>query len=178
MDPHDLIRDLLDRVRARWHALRAFQAAVRAGLAASAVLIAALMLLRGVAQWAGRPPLVPAILAAAALLLVVWALAWAFAPLRHRPSDARVARFIEERVPALDDRLVSAVDVINGPPERGHLLRAPMLADAAARARAIDLDTILPADGAPAIRVSRGRRGAPSGRRRRHRPRSGARGVG
>ena len=36
MDPHDLIRDLVDRVRARWQTLRAFQAAVRAGLAASA----------------------------------------------------------------------------------------------------------------------------------------------
>src|SRR6185503_19885572 len=97
-------------------------------------------------QWAGRPPLVPALLAGAALVLVVWAIAWAFVQLRHRPSDARVARFIEERVPALDDRLVSAVDVINGPPEGGHFLRAPMLVDAAARTRVIDLDTILPAE--------------------------------
>ena len=116
MEPDDPIRELLDRVRARWHALRAFQAAVRASLAASAVLIVALLVVRGLAQWAGRPPLVPAILAAATLLLAVGAVAWAFAPLRHRPSDARVARFIEERAPALDDRLVSAVDVINGPP--------------------------------------------------------------
>ena len=91
MDPNDLIRDLLDRVRGRWQALRALQAAVRAGLAASAVLIAALIMLRSVAQWAGRPLLVPAILAAAALLLIVWALAWALAPLRHRPSDAFVS---------------------------------------------------------------------------------------
>ena len=125
------IRELLDRVRARWRALRAFQATVRAGLAASAVLIVALLVVRGVAQWAGRPPLVLAILAAAALLLAVGAVAWAFAPLRHRPSDARVARFIEERAPALDDRLVSAVDVMNrrliaehGPPLRNRPRRS------------------------------------------------------
>jgi uncharacterized protein DUF4175 len=181
MEPHDPIRELLDRVRARWQALRAFQATVRAGLAASAVLIVALLVVRGVVQWAGRPPLVLAILAAVTLLLAVGAIAWAVAPLRHRPSDARVARFIEERAPALDDRLASAVDLIDGPPDlrnpakagshvrgevpgvghalqgvphgsavdgsqRGSDVRRAMLADAAARAREIDVDTILPAE--------------------------------
>jgi hypothetical protein len=162
-EPLDPIRELLDRVRARWQALRAFQAAVRAALTASAVLIVALLVVRGVEQWAGRPALVLAILAAVTLLLAVGAVAWAFAPLRHRPSDARVARFIEERAPALDDRLVSAVDVIGrpaeagpdvqGPPKGGHYVRhdrhdvrRAMLADAAARARGIDVDTILPAE--------------------------------
>jgi hypothetical protein len=196
------IRELLERVRARWLAIRAFQATVRAGLAASAVLIVALMVVRGVAQWTGRPPVVLAILGAAALLLAVGAVAWALAPLRHRPSDARVARFIEERAPALDDRLVSAVDVMNrlrgsadvrNPANRlrlgygesrrsarsssrraeaeagshvpgshvrgeddvrrgdvaqegGHDVRRAMLADAAARARGIDVDAILPAE--------------------------------
>ena len=110
------------------------------------MLIVALLIVRGVAQWTGQPPIVLGILAAASLLLAVGAVVWAFAPLRHRPSDARVARFIEERAPALDDRLVSAVDVINGPPRGGDYLRTAMLADAAARAREIDLDTILPAE--------------------------------
>ena len=149
-DSHQPIRELLDRVRARWHALRAFQATVRAGLAASAVLIVALMVDRGVAQWAGRPPLVLAILAAASLLLAVGAVAWAFAPLGHRPSDARVARFIEERAPALDDRLVIGGRVSSTvrlkPDTTSRRVAGPMLADAAERARGIDVDTILPAE--------------------------------
>lgn len=145
MDPHDPIRHLLDRVRTRWRMLRALQAAIRAGLAAAAVLIVALLLLRGVSQWAGRLPLLPALVAAAALLLAAAALARALASLRRRPSDARVARFIEECVPALDDRLATAVDVMNGPPEGRPRLRSVMLADAAAQAAAIDVEAILPA---------------------------------
>ena len=39
-------------------------------------------------------------------VLAVGALVWAFWPLRRVPSDAQVARFIEERAPSLDDRLV------------------------------------------------------------------------
>jgi hypothetical protein len=140
-ESYEPIRELLDRVRARWRTIRLFRAAVRAGLAASAVLIVALI----AAPWAGRSPLALAWLAAAALLLALGAIAWAFAPLRHRPSNARLARFIEEHAPSLDDRLVTAVDVVD--PDRGRpppALAGPMLADAATRARDISLDSILP----------------------------------
>ncbi len=37
------------------------------------------------------------------------ALVWGLLPLRRRPTDRQVARFIEEREPSLDDRLVTAV---------------------------------------------------------------------
>ena len=41
------------------------------------------------------------------------AVAWGLWPLREVPSDGRVARFIEEADPSLDDRLVSAIHVMN-----------------------------------------------------------------
>src|SRR3982751_2736681 len=41
---------------------------------------------------------------AVALATVVWA-AW---PLRRRPTDRQIARFVEERVPALDATIVTA----------------------------------------------------------------------
>jgi Domain of unknown function (DUF4175) len=140
-DSYQPIRELLERVRARWRTIRLFQAMVRAALAASTVLIVALI----VAQWAARSPFALAALAAASLLLGLGAMAWAFAPLRDPPSNARLARFIEEHVPSLDDRLVTAVDVVDSLVPRPALTE-PMLADAAARARVIDLDTILPGE--------------------------------
>jgi hypothetical protein len=139
-DSYQPIRELLERVRARWRTIQMLQATARAGLAASAVLIVALF----VAQWAARSLLALAALAATSLLLGLGAVAWAFAPLRHRPSNARLARFIEEHVSSLDDRLVTAVDVVDSDTSPS-VLAEPMLADAAARARDIDLDTILPA---------------------------------
>ena len=47
----------------------------------------------------------------------------------------QVARFIEEREPSLDDRLVSAVDVAGGEAIAAARLAEPMLADAARRRR-------------------------------------------
>src|SRR5439155_18937188 len=81
----------------------------------------------------------------AAFGLVVAAIVWGVAPLRHTPSDARLARFIEERTPSLDDRLVSAVDLVQS--ERygsSPAIAEPMLADAARRAGAVALDQIVP----------------------------------
>ena len=92
-DSYQPIRELLERVRARWRTIRLFQAMVRAALAASAVLIISLI----VAQWAARSPFALAALAVASLLLGLGAMAWAFAPLRDPPSNARLARFIEVR---------------------------------------------------------------------------------
>jgi hypothetical protein len=137
------IGDLLDRVRARWRTIRLLRATFRAGLAASAVLIAALV----AAQWAGRSPFALASVAALSLLLGLGAIAWGFASLRRGPSNARLARFIEEHASSLDDRLVTAVDVLDSDRARSRsTLAGPMLADAAARARNINLDTILPAE--------------------------------
>ena len=57
-----------------------------------------------------------------------------------------MARFIEEREPALDDRLASAVDFISAE-HRGETvsrLAEPMVADAARRASDVDPSSILP----------------------------------
>src|SRR6266487_2604704 len=77
-------------------------------------------------------------LSAAAALGRAW---W---PLRRAPGDIQVARFIEERAPSLEDRLVSAVDVSNPAHAASTVFADLMLADAARRAREVDLDTILP----------------------------------
>ncbi len=117
------------------------QAAVRAALAAAAVVVVALI----VSHWAERAPLALVLTGASALAAVLAAVVWALAPLRHVPSDARVARFIEERAPSLGDRLVTAVDVLNAGRHPGApTLAEQMVADAASRARVIDLDAIVP----------------------------------
>ena len=141
---YEQIRELLHRVRSRWKARSIFLAAVRASLAASAVLGVVLILAHG-GRWAGSSPIALAAVGFAAFGLVVAAIVWGVAPLRHTPSDARLARFIEERTPSLDDRLVSAVDLVQS--ERygsSPAIAEPMLADAARRAGAVDLDQIVP----------------------------------
>src|ERR1700730_3711017 len=139
MQHYEAIRDVLGRVRSRWRALCVLKASVRATLAASAVLGVALI----AAHEIDRAPLALALVGAAALLLVAAAIVWGCLPLRQVPDDVRLARFIEERAPSLDDRLVSAVDVVRS--ERcfsSPALLEPMLADEAVRVDALDLDTI------------------------------------
>src|SRR5262249_34996335 len=78
--------------------------------------------------------------------LAAGAIAWACAPLRRTPGDSQVARFIEERVPALDDRLVTAVDVGEGRSNASPLIAEPLVADAARRAKDVDIDTVIPGE--------------------------------
>ena len=115
----------------RWRRCARSAAIVRAALAASAVARRCARALR-----AGRT-------GAPARAGVRWRLSRCCWPRRRwlgvlrrcaaSPADAQVARFIEERAPALDDRLVSAVDVAeaSGSGRRSSLLAGPMLADAA-----------------------------------------------
>ena len=141
---YEQIRELLHRVRSRWKTRSIYLAVVRASLAASAVLGVALILAHG-GRWAGSSPIALAAAGFVALGLVVAAIVWGVAPLRHMPSDARLARFIEERTPSLDDRLVSAVDLVQS--ERSSsspAIAEPMIADAARRAGAVDLDQVVP----------------------------------
>src|SRR2546428_7896729 len=105
MDAHyQAIRELIARVRSRWRTLSLFQATIRGALAAAGVLIAALF----IAQWADRAPIALAVTGVVACALALGAIAWAAVPLRHTPSDLRVARFIQERTPPPHDRLVTA----------------------------------------------------------------------
>jgi hypothetical protein len=67
--------------------------------------------------------------------------AWRAGRFRQRPTDVQVARYVEERAPNLDEALVSATESItkaNDSPIVGLLI-----ADAAARVGAVDLDTVV-----------------------------------
>ena len=131
------IRQLIDRVRRRWRALVALQALVRGALMAALGVGAAL----AASRWTDGAPVVLMALALAAIVLALGALTWCLAPLRRVPADSKVARYIEERAPSLGDRLVTAVDVAQATnvPRLADL----MVADAARRSSAIDIDTIV-----------------------------------
>ena len=62
----------------------------------------------------------------------------------HPPTEVQVARFIEEREPSLDDRLVSAVDLLRSAPESETPgLAGPMVADAARRASNVEPSAVV-----------------------------------
>ena len=138
---YEPIRRFLRRVRARLRALSALDAAMRAGLAMSAVIAVALAVW-SLASLGSRPPWALAALGGVVLALGVVALAWGLLPLRGGPTDAQLARFVEEHVPALDDRLATAVDLVRRDP--APLLTAPLVEDAARRVDAIDVDDVVP----------------------------------
>jgi hypothetical protein len=134
------VRQLLDVVRARWRTQLALHAATRAALAALATIGLALV----AARWISESPKLLAAIASASMVAAVSAALWCLLPLRRRPTDLQLARFIEERAPGLDDRLVSAVDVAqqSTPPPLADL----MVADAARRAAAVDVETVVPSE--------------------------------
>jgi hypothetical protein len=99
--------NVLHRIRRRWQRRAAWRAAAR-GLALVAAIAAAAGLAERLLHPSDAALLVLAAaaiaLSAAAALVVLW-------PLRRRPDDRQIARFVEERVPELDDALVTAVEV-------------------------------------------------------------------
>src|SRR5262245_54998601 len=142
MDHFETIRDLIDRVRKRWRLVQGFRAVVRAALAVAVIAGAALL----AASWTAGAPAALAAVAIAAGVLSIAAAVWGLQPLRHSPRDRQVARFVEERAPELDDRLVSAVDVASGDRPMSAGFAQPMIADAARRAGEIDVETIVPSE--------------------------------
>jgi len=134
------IRRLLAVVRARYRALTMCRAIVRAALAASAVVGLSLGA-ASLASLATRSPWLPAAVGGIALVAVVAAVVWGLMPIRQVPSDARIARFIEERVPSLDDSLATAVDIVQRQPSP--ILTAPFVADVARRVAAVDVSQIV-----------------------------------
>jgi hypothetical protein len=131
------IRHLIDRVRRRWRTLVALHAWVRGALIAALAVGAALVATR----WTTAAPVALMTVAAAAALLAGGALVWSLLPLRRVPADSQVARYIAERAPALGDRLVTAVDVSQSP--NPPALAGMMIADAARRSAAVDVETIV-----------------------------------
>jgi hypothetical protein len=146
MSHYESIRRVLQRVRRRWRILRLFQATVRIALATSVAVGIALV----AAPWTAGAPLVLVSIGVLTLLVASAAVVRGYLPLRHVPDDARVARFIEEQTPSLDDRLVSAVDAARSDAgEKGYgpfSLLEPMLEDAARRVNEVDIDTLVSRD--------------------------------
>lgn len=140
--------NLLHRIRRRWQARAALRAAAR-GFTCVAVILAAAALAERILQ-----PADTALLALAAMttVLAIGAAIWAAAPLAHRPDDRRIARFVEERVPELDDALVTAVEIQHQPrrgsgPSQPNTFAPLIVAAAAARLAGIDPRRVIdPAD--------------------------------
>ncbi|MGE3521203.1 MAG: DUF4175 family protein, partial [Vicinamibacterales bacterium] len=136
------IAELLTRVRRRWRWQTTLETAARAVFGVAALSGVALALAYAASQR-------PAGLAAIAIVMVAGALAaigWTVWRTGRAPSDRRVARFIEERDPSLDDRLVSAVAVATERPgAEPPRLAASMIADAARAAEGVSPSAIVPA---------------------------------
>ena len=141
MSGFDPVRQLIERVRARWRRLVLLQSAARAGLALAGVLAFVLL----AAAWTTRAPLVLAAFVVAAALAAVAAVVWAFWPARAIPSDGRVARFVEEREQSLDDRLVSAAELASSgaPPT---MVARLFTDDVGRRASEVDPAAIVPSE--------------------------------
>jgi hypothetical protein len=107
MTPHPELRRLLNAVRRRWFIAVTLQLSARIFAAAAAVIAAAAV----VDHWLHPPDAAVLLLSITALALIAIAGSFLIWPFRHRPDDARVARFVEERCPELEDTIVSAVDV-------------------------------------------------------------------
>lgn len=128
----------LHAIRRRWRTIAALRAAALALLAASLLLVAAALAER----WLQPPDtalLALAALAGALALGVALARAWR---LRHRPDDARVARFVEERCPELNDTIATAVE-IRGSATATNTFAPLVVASAAARLAELDLTRVI-----------------------------------
>ena len=139
MQPHHLedLRGLLTRVRRRWVTATSMRAAAQATVVCLGLLLLVLAADRFLQPDDGPMAVVAAVALLAALICAV-RVAW---PLRRFPSDTRVARFIEERCPDLEDRLASATEVAARGPASP--LGSLVLGDAAQRARRVDLDRVV-----------------------------------
>jgi hypothetical protein len=124
----------LDSVRRQWRTLLALRASARA-LFAGALIAAAAALAERWLQPSDGAALALAIFATALAIAAMGLFAW---PLRRRPDDRQIARFVEEHCPDLDDAIVTAVD-IQQRGDGGYAFAPLVIQSAAARLEAADL---------------------------------------
>ena len=129
---------LLKQVRRRWQAARV----LRVTAAGAAACTAILLLVLATDRWLRPADALMVALLGAALLLGAAAAARAAWRLRRMPEFGQVARYIEERCPALQDRLASAADVMRG--GRPSPFREMVVRDAARHARRVDPRQVVP----------------------------------
>jgi hypothetical protein len=101
------LTQLLHTVRRRWQRLLALRVLGRAFLAVALVAVIA----APVEWWFQPSDGVVLALATFAIVLVLAALGVLAWPLRTRPDDRQLARFVEERYPELDDAIATAVEL-------------------------------------------------------------------
>jgi len=141
------IQRLLQRVRSRRRGVEWLRAITRAALGVSLVVGVAIVAARALtllSVGALRTPVTIVTAGVATLGAAIAVLCWNLRPLAARPSDRRIARLIEERVPSLEDRLATAVDLceesrVGDVP----VLAEPLVADAARRAASVDIDAVV-----------------------------------
>ncbi|MEE2636680.1 MAG: hypothetical protein VYE68_05530 [Acidobacteriota bacterium] len=130
------LRQGLARVRRRWLAARWMRGLARVVVGA----LLALLVVLATDRWASLPD-VPMLwtvaLAGLAALLFGIRVGWG---LRERPSDRRVARFVEEQCPEFEDRVVSAAEVEAA---RRSVFQPLVVADAVERLRGLDLTRVV-----------------------------------
>ena len=131
------LRAALAGVRRRWMATRLMRAVARlvAGLSLGllVVLIVDLVLV--------PPDILMLLLAGGALVATAIFAVRVLWPLRERPTDRRVARFVEERCPELEDRVVSATEI--GETGTPAVFENLVVADAAEKLRRVDLGRVV-----------------------------------
>ena len=134
---HHELGSFLGRVRRRWTVTAVLRAAASAAAGGGAIVLAAVIVDR---VWLPSDlPLV--VLAVVAMGAALGYAAWMLWPLRRAPSPRQVARFVEEQVPELEDRLASAADL--GDPAADAGIHRLIVADAARRVGGIDLDRVI-----------------------------------
>jgi hypothetical protein len=133
------VRDAIDDVRARWERLLWLQLLARATIGVATVWLAAWWIVRASAL-GGAALVFTALAALGAGVAAVIALA--VRP-RRLPGDRALARYIEEQHPALEDRLVTAVQVA-GDDHADASMRGALLTDTAGALDRVPLDDIVP----------------------------------
>ena len=131
------LRAALAGVRRRWMAARLMRAVARLVICLCLGLVVVLIV-----DLVLAPPDIPMLLLAggafAATVVFAVRLLW---PLRERPTDRRVARFVEERCPELEDRVASATEI--GETGTLSVFQDLVIADAAERLRGVDLRRVV-----------------------------------
>ncbi len=133
------LQAILSDIRRRWTLRSVLRAWTLGAAAATTVVLTGL----GASMLVAREGIPLVLTAGIVLVLATFALIRALCPFRHPPSDAQLARFIEEREAGLDDVVVTAVDYA-GRPDASARMREVLAEDAGHALSTLSLDAIVP----------------------------------